>query len=69
MALQDHGLLVLVSLGGWLADQHITRLVDFCLKTVALAPVLEVFNHLFFTFGRTGNFVYFSKLFKYRSRF
>ena len=45
VALQHHGGAVFVALGGRLLDEHVASLVDHCLKAVALAEVLEIFNH------------------------
>ena len=69
VALQDHRLAVLHTLGGSLADQHVARLVNFRLQSVALAPVLQIRNHLLLALRRAGNFVNLRKLFEDNSRF
>ena len=49
MALQYHGLPVLVARSSRLADYHVACLVYIGLKSVALAKLLEIVNHLFLT--------------------
>ena len=55
VTLQDHRLAVFHTLGGGFADDYVARLVDFCLETATLAPVLQVLNHLLLALRRTRN--------------
>ena len=69
MTLQNDGLAMLHTLGGRLADDDIARLVDFGVEIAALAPVLQILNHLLFTLRRTRNFVNLRKFGEDNSRF
>ena len=69
VALQNDGLTVLHAFGGRFTDDDVARLVDFSIQSVALAPRLQVLNHLLFTLRRAWNLVNLRKLFEDYSRF
>ena len=69
VTLQDDGLPTLHTLGGRLADDHVACLVDLRLQAVALAPVLQVLNHLLFALRGTRNLVNLRKFGEDNSRF
>ena len=69
VALQDDGLPVFHARRSSLADNHVTRFVDFGVEIAALTPVLKILNHLLFALRRTRNFVNLRKLFEDNRRF